>query len=52
MGKSMSTEIGEVQTSEITVQEMCKEMVANDIQEAKQRALLRENGYDIKVSFE
>lgn len=39
-------------TPEITVQEMCKEMVANDIQEAKQSALLRENGYDIKVSFE
>jgi GDPmannose 4,6-dehydratase len=37
---------------EITVQQMCKEMVAKDLHEAQQHALLKENGYDIKVSFE
>lgn len=37
---------------EITVQQMCIEMVAKDLQEARQHALLRENGYDIKVSLE
>jgi GDPmannose 4,6-dehydratase len=37
---------------EITVQEMCKEMVAADLQEAKRHALLKANGYDISVSLE
>jgi GDPmannose 4,6-dehydratase len=32
---------------EITVQEMCQEMVAHDLNEAKQRALLKHNGYSI-----
>jgi GDPmannose 4,6-dehydratase len=37
---------------EITVQEMCKEMVAADLQEAKRHALLKANGYDVSVSLE
>jgi GDPmannose 4,6-dehydratase len=37
---------------EITVQEMCKEMVANDLAHAKQHALLKANGYDVNVSVE
>lgn len=37
---------------EITVQEMCKEMVAADLQDAKRHALLKANGYDISVSLE
>jgi GDPmannose 4,6-dehydratase len=37
---------------EITVQEMCKEMVAEDLQEAKQHALLKANGFNVSVSAE
>jgi GDPmannose 4,6-dehydratase len=37
---------------EITVQEMCKEMVANDLAKAKQHALLRANGFNVSVSVE
>ncbi len=39
-------------TPEITAQEMCKEMVANDLAQAKQHALLRVNGYNVSVSVE
>jgi len=37
---------------EITVQEMCAEMVANDLAQAKQHALLKANGYHVNVSVE
>jgi GDPmannose 4,6-dehydratase len=37
---------------EITVQEMCAEMVENDLQEAKQHALLKQYGYNVNVSVE
>lgn len=37
---------------EITVQQMCHEMVANDLQEARRHALFRANGYQINVSVE
>ena len=37
---------------EITAQEMCKEMVANDLTQAKQHALLKANGYIVNVSVE
>jgi GDPmannose 4,6-dehydratase len=37
---------------EITVQEMCTEMVANDLVEAKRHALLKANGYAINMSTE
>ncbi|MEW5886676.1 MAG: GDP-mannose 4,6-dehydratase [Pseudomonadota bacterium] len=37
---------------EITVQQMCSEMVAADLQEAKRHALLKTNGYPVKVSLE
>lgn len=37
---------------EITVQEMCAEMVVADLQAAKQHALLKANGYDVNVSVE
>lgn len=37
---------------EITVQEMCAEMVAEDLKVAKRHALLKEHGYDIPVSVE
>ncbi|WP_046168019.1 GDP-mannose 4,6-dehydratase [Chromobacterium vaccinii] len=37
---------------EITVQEMCKEMVEYDLQQAKQHALLRSHGYKLPVSVE
>ncbi|CAM3445244.1 GDP-mannose 4,6-dehydratase [Polaromonas hydrogenivorans] len=39
-------------TPEITVQEMCKEMVASDLAQAKQHALLKANGYSVNVSVE
>jgi GDPmannose 4,6-dehydratase len=38
--------------AEITAQEMCKEMVANDLIQAKQHALLKKNGYSVNVSVE
>jgi GDPmannose 4,6-dehydratase len=37
---------------EITVREMCQEMVAYDLQQAKQHALLKKNGYSVAVSVE
>ena len=37
---------------EITVEEMCAEMVANDMQQAKQHALLKANGFDVAISLE
>jgi GDPmannose 4,6-dehydratase len=37
---------------EITVQEMCAEMVASDLVQAKQHALLKKHGYSINVSVE
>lgn len=39
-------------TPEITVQEMCAEMVAEDLKVAKRHALLKEHGYDVPVSVE
>jgi len=44
------TELGWI--PEITAQDMCKEMVANDLAQAKQHALLKKHGYDVKVSVE
>lgn len=37
---------------EITVQQMCAEMVAADLQEAQRHALLKANGYHVHVSTE
>lgn len=37
---------------EITVQEMCSEMVAEDLKTSKRHALLKEHGMDIPVSLE
>jgi len=37
---------------EITMQQMCKEMVASDLKEAQCSALLRANGYQVSVSIE
>ena len=37
---------------EITVQEMCAEMVASDLEAAKQDALLKSHGFTINVSLE
>jgi len=37
---------------EITAQEMCAEMVAFDLQQAKQHALLKQHGYNVNVSVE
>ncbi|WP_020210042.1 GDP-mannose 4,6-dehydratase [Gilvimarinus chinensis] len=39
-------------TPEITTQQMCAEMVAEDLQAAKRHALLKEHGYEIPVSVE
>lgn len=39
-------------TPEITVEEMCAEMVQHDLAKAKQHALLKENGYDVSISVE
>ncbi len=39
-------------TPEITVQQMCAEMVAEDLKVAKRHALLKEHGYDVPVSVE
>jgi GDPmannose 4,6-dehydratase len=44
------TELGWI--PEITAQDMCKEMVANDLAQAKQHALLKKHGYDVSVSVE
>ena len=37
---------------EITVEEMCAEMVAADLDQARRHALLKESGYDVSVSKE
>lgn len=37
---------------EITVEEMCAEMVASDIEKAKQHALLKAHGFDVSISLE
>jgi GDPmannose 4,6-dehydratase len=37
---------------EITVQQMCAEMVGADLQEAQRHALLKANGYQVQVSTE
>lgn len=37
---------------EITVEDMCSEMVANDLEKAKQHAVLKDHGYDIPVTIE
>ena len=37
---------------EITVQEMCKEMVCSDLEDAKRSALLKKHGYNVSVSVE
>ncbi|EMA9253797.1 GDP-mannose 4,6-dehydratase, partial [Yersinia enterocolitica] len=39
-------------TPEITVEEMCAEMVAGDLQQAKQHALLKANGFDVSITLE
>jgi GDPmannose 4,6-dehydratase len=39
-------------TPEITVQQMCAEMVAADLQEAQKHALLKKHGYKLNVSVE
>jgi len=39
-------------TPEITVEEMCAEMVANDLKKAKQHALLKEHGYEVSLGQE
>ncbi len=37
---------------EITVEEMCAEMVSSDLEKAKQHALLKHHGYDVSVTKE
>lgn len=37
---------------EITAQDMCQEMVAHDLAQAKQHALLKKHGYNVNVSVE
>lgn len=39
-------------TPKITVQEMCAEMVAEDLKTAKRHALLKNHGYDLSVPIE
>ena len=39
-------------TPEVTVEQMCAEMVASDLQEAKRHALLRAHGYNVAMSVE
>lgn len=39
-------------TPEISVQQMCAEMVATDLEEAKKHALLKKHGYNLNVSVE
>ena len=39
-------------TPQITVQQMCREMVATDLQDAQRNALLKANGYQVSVSVE
>jgi GDPmannose 4,6-dehydratase len=39
-------------TPEITVQQMCAEMVAAELEEAKKHAILKKHGYQPSVSVE
>ncbi|MGL4603039.1 MAG: GDP-mannose 4,6-dehydratase [Iodobacter sp.] len=39
-------------TPQITVQEMCEEMVAHDLKDAQQHALLKNHGFEVPVSTE
>jgi GDPmannose 4,6-dehydratase len=39
-------------TPQITVEQMCAEMVANDLNKAKQHAILKEHGYNLAVAIE
>ena len=39
-------------TPEITVQEMCAEMVLEDLEQATKAALLKKHGYKISISAE
>ncbi len=39
-------------TPEITVQDMCVEMVKTDLSEAKRMALLKKHGYEVNISAE
>lgn len=39
-------------TPEISVEEMCHEMVRNDLLKAKQHALLKANGFDVSITLE
>lgn len=37
---------------EITIEKMCSEMVASDLEKQKQHAFLKSHGYDVAVSLE
>ena len=37
---------------EISAQEMCSEMVLNDLEDAKKKALLKKHGYDVNITKE
>ena len=39
-------------TPEITVQEICKEMIENDLKEAKKNILLKNNNFPVNISKE
>lgn len=39
-------------TPEITIEDMCAEMVANDLEKAKHLVLLKKHGYDVPISLE
>ena len=39
-------------TPEISVREMCREMVTEDLAQAKKNSLLKANGYEVNVSLE
>lgn len=37
---------------EITAREMCREMVERDLKEARRHAVLKQHGYQLRVSIE
>jgi len=37
---------------EITVEEMCAEMIQHDLEQAKQHALLKAHGHDVTIAVE
>ena len=39
-------------TPQITVEEMCREMVANDLEQAKRHALLKAHGHNVSIAIE